>query len=52
MCDSSGFAHGSQIPDGRNARKILERAVSEGSHLGYQRAVEVATRQLINLKTR
>ncbi len=38
--------------DGRNARKILERAVSEGSHLGYQRAVEVATRQLINLKTR
>lgn len=38
--------------DARNARKILERAVSEGSHIGYQRAVEVATRQLINLKTR
>lgn len=37
--------------DARNARKILERAVSEGSHIGYQRAVEVATRQLINLKT-
>lgn len=37
--------------DARNARKILERAVSEGSHIGYQRAVEVATRQLISLKT-